>query len=131
MSAWMQKQQARSNRAAAMSSAASDDAAEHAPEQRISMYMEAPPGEVCIEDFERFAIDRLRGSQSPVASSAPKHERPLRYISRWSVSSHARQSMRNPRPVLAALLHVQSDHPRNATDQGLDIVSHACLLTQS
>lgn len=29
--------------------------------QRISMYLEPPPGEVSIEEFERFAIDRLRG----------------------------------------------------------------------
>ncbi|KAK9838163.1 hypothetical protein WJX81_005591 [Elliptochloris bilobata] len=28
--------------------------------QRISMYLEPPPGEVTIEDFERVAIDRLR-----------------------------------------------------------------------
>jgi hypothetical protein len=30
--------------------------------QHISMYKEPPTGEVCIEDFERFAIDRLRGA---------------------------------------------------------------------
>ena len=71
MSAWMQKQQARSTRAAAMTLAASDDAAEHASEQRISMYTEAPPGEVCIEDFERFAIDRLRGADPSIASILP------------------------------------------------------------
>ena len=61
MSAWMQKQQARSTRAAAVASAVAEDAAELASEQRISMYTEAPSGEVCIEDFERYAIDRLRG----------------------------------------------------------------------
>ena len=57
----MQKQQARSTRAAAVASAVAEDAAELASEQRISMYTEAPSGEVCIEDFERYAIDRLRG----------------------------------------------------------------------
>ena len=29
--------------------------------QRISMYIDPPLGEVTIEDFERFAVDRLRG----------------------------------------------------------------------
>ena len=29
--------------------------------QRISMYIDPPQGEVTIEDFERFAVDRLRG----------------------------------------------------------------------
>ena len=29
--------------------------------QRISMYVNPPLGEVAIEDFERFAVDRLRG----------------------------------------------------------------------
>ncbi len=85
MSAWMQKQQARSTRAAAITSAANDDAAEHASEQRISMYTEAPPGEVCIEDFERFAIDRLRGTDSSIASNVPRHERAHWYITRWYV----------------------------------------------
>ena len=61
MSAWMQKQQARSSRAAAVASTDAEDAAEQSSEQRISMYTEAPSGEVCIEDFEHFAIDRLRG----------------------------------------------------------------------
>lgn len=28
---------------------------------RISMYDEAPQGEVAIEEFERFALDRLKG----------------------------------------------------------------------
>lgn len=64
----MQKQQARSTRAAALASAVAEDATEFTSEQRISMYTEAPSGEVCIEDFERFAIDRLRGShRCPIA----------------------------------------------------------------
>lgn len=75
MSAWMQKQQARSSRAAAAAPASSADAAEHASEQRISMYTEAPPGEVCIEDFERFAIDRLRGEISYQIIMAMKSRR--------------------------------------------------------
>ena len=72
MSAWMQKQQARSSRAAAVASAVAEDASEHASEQRISMYAEAPSGEVCIEDFEHFAIDRLRGDCCNPASSCLK-----------------------------------------------------------
>ncbi len=35
--------------------------------QRINMYLEPPPGEVTIEDFEGLAVDRLRGAHaSPV-----------------------------------------------------------------
>ena len=30
--------------------------------QRINMYLETPPGEVTIEEFEGLAVDRLRGS---------------------------------------------------------------------
>ncbi len=79
----MQKQQARSTRAATVASAVAEDAAELASEQRISMYTEAPSGEVCIEDFERYAIDRLRGDLDITARSSL-----LRllssYISRWS-----------------------------------------------
>lgn len=66
----MQKQQARSTRAAAVAPAVAEDSAEHASEQRISMYTEPPPGEVCIEDFERFAIDRLRGASSSIIAAA-------------------------------------------------------------
>ena len=67
----MQKQQARSSRAAAAASAVAEDAPEQASEQRISMYTEAPAGEVCIEDFERFAIDRLRGKLGTLKSVCP------------------------------------------------------------
>ena len=59
MSAWMQKQQARSGRAAA-----EDAPPEVVMHDRISMYHEAPAGEVCIEEFEQSAIDRLRGGLS-------------------------------------------------------------------
>ena len=52
----MQQQQARGGRVAA-----AVEAPELATHQRISMFTEPLPGEVCIEEFERFAIDRLRG----------------------------------------------------------------------
>ena len=119
MSAWMQKQQARSTRAAAMTSAASDDATEHASEQRISMYTEAPPGEVCIEDFERFAIDRLRGADSSVASILPNTSglfgifQDVVYF-----ASHQHIQADSPWPVLFAVLHVHSIHPCSTRAQG-------------
>ena len=55
MSAWLERQQARTIRPAA------DGPVEDITHQRISLYKEPPSGEVCIEEFERFAIDRLRG----------------------------------------------------------------------
>ncbi|BDA49539.1 DNA primase large subunit [Coccomyxa sp. Obi] len=54
MSAWMQKQQARTIKPAV------DESSEVVTQYRISLYKEPPSGEVCIEEFERFAIDRLR-----------------------------------------------------------------------
>ena len=51
----MQKQQARTIKPAA------DESSEVVTQYRISLYKEPPSGEVCIEEFERFAIDRLRG----------------------------------------------------------------------
>ena len=115
MSAWMQKQQARSTRAAAMTSAASEDAAEHAPDQRISMYTEAPPGEVCIEDFERFAIDRLRGTVSSVASNLTiTDESSSIFQDGVSVASQATHIGKIPKPVFIAMLNLQSDHPRTS-----------------
>ena len=54
----MQKQQPRSGRAAP------EGAPEPVTHQRISMYREPPSGEVCIEEFETFAIDRLRGTDN-------------------------------------------------------------------
>jgi hypothetical protein len=56
MSAWLERQQARTIRPAA------DGPVEDITHQRISLYKEPPSGEVCIEEFERFAIDRLRGN---------------------------------------------------------------------
>ena len=55
MSAWLERQQARTIKPAA------DVPAEDVTHQRISLYKDSPSGEVCIEEFERFAIDRLRG----------------------------------------------------------------------
>ncbi len=51
----MQKQQARTIKPAA------DKPSEVVTQYCISLYKEPPSGEVCIEEFERFAIDRLRG----------------------------------------------------------------------
>lgn len=55
MSAWMQQQQAR------IAKPAVEETIEDVAHQRISLYKEPPIEEVCIEEFERFAIDRLRG----------------------------------------------------------------------
>ena len=79
MSAWMQKQQARSGRAAV-----EDAPPEVVMHDRISMYQEAPAGEVCIEEFEHFAIDRLRGKAAylcPVRCLKPLPGQG--HISRW------------------------------------------------
>ena len=65
MSAWMQKQQARSGRAAA-----EDAPPEVVMHDRISMYQEAPAGEVCIEEFEQFRhrqVERWEHIPCPVA----------------------------------------------------------------
>eukprot|EP00850_Spirogloea_muscicola_P025993 SM005127S17657 [mRNA] locus=s5127:94:900:- [translate_table: standard] len=35
------------------------------PASRLSMYQAAPQGEVSLEEFEQFALDRLQGSGQP------------------------------------------------------------------
>ena len=39
------------------------------PVGELSMYAKAPEGEVAIEEFERFALDRLRGEHADLRLS--------------------------------------------------------------
>ena len=62
--AWLGQQQTRqasASKAARVSFAEPKDASTGAVRIRISMYDQAPEGEVAIEDVEHFALDRLRG----------------------------------------------------------------------
>ena len=63
----------------------------------ISMYREPPPGEVCIEEFERYAIDRLRGEHeraclvhagSPICCAAQPYIKMRRECDSLSLRHH-------------------------------------------
>jgi len=61
--AWIQQQQ-KSSKGFGNITAAEDDKAETSS-GRLSFYAEPPSTIICIEDFERYAIDRLRGGEPP------------------------------------------------------------------
>ena len=50
------------------------------PQQRarstLSMYTESPSGEIALEEFERFALDRLKGATVPCGRTDAGQPRP-------------------------------------------------------
>jgi len=61
--AWIQQQQ-KSSKASGNITAIEHEKAE-VSSGHLSFYTEPPSTIICIEDFERYAIDRLRGGKHP------------------------------------------------------------------
>ena len=65
--AWLAQQNRGALAAAAVSVDPASAAKPRRPTGELSMYAEPPEGEVAIEEFERVALDRLRGEPSRIA----------------------------------------------------------------
>ena len=90
----------------------------------LSMYSDLPDGEIAIEEFERFAMDRLRGKWAGWGRFLCRGMCTLSKM-RWGGPAGSLQQLQSPQPCMSRHRSRPRRHPRQPASQHENMA--ACL----